>query len=442
MTKIFLLLATFLVLATPVAAGIPNPKVVVDDPQVLDGNFGWWISTDGSCLVSGAPGTESVAAFRWGGNSWTLSDRILPPSVEAGAQFGRRHAISEDGKTLAVCAPFDDQFGSDAGVLFLYEGPGDCTFPSLVQTLKGSDTNQFDQFCSSVDFNSDGLAVAVGAAYADKVYEFSRASLGQQFGSEKKFQYLGDDAGGLPGYSVCLDGNVGDNMLLAIGIPIAWSEAGGDDWFGRVEVREKNRGGTNNWGVRNGITFANAERIGWSLGCSRGDNLVIAGAPIDMTAGGSSGFVPETTGQGRGAVYVTRLEGVSSFSLVQKLISEDPQSDGEFGRVVAYDKFDKQLLITAPFNDIGALENMGRSQTYRWNGSSFVQKDSLIVLHTEEFEEYGLSGAAARGRVFIGSPFADIGGPLDSGVVFAYYNPLFSDGFESGSTTAWSATIP
>lgn len=441
---LFLFLAAFVLvtisLPASAVADIPIPEIIYDDPEVLDSNFSWWLSTDGSCLVSGAPGTESISTFRWEGDDWAFSDRIHPPTAEAGAQFGRRVALSEDGKTLAVCAPFDDQFGSDAGVLFLYEGPGNCTFPSLVQTLKGSDTNEFDQFCSSVDFNSDGLAVAVGAAYADKVYEFSRIALGQQFGNEKKFTYSGDDAGGLAGYSVCLDGNVSDNMLLAIGIPIAWVEAGSEDWFGRVEVREKDRGGTNNWGVRNGISFMDASRLGWSLGCSRADNLVVAGAPLDMTAGGSTGFAPETTGQGRGAVYAVRLEGVSSYSLAQKLVSEDTQSDGEFGRVVSYDKFEKQLLVTAPFNDVGALENMGRAQTYTWNGSSFVGRDTLVVLHTEEFEEYGLSGVAVRGKVFIGSPFADIGGPLDSGVVFSYYNNhIFRDGFESGSTSAWSS---
>ncbi|MEK7606388.1 MAG: hypothetical protein AAB458_02235 [Patescibacteria group bacterium] len=433
----FILLFIIFVVAPSMAT-----TTIHDDPVVLDGNFAWDTAASSQCVLFGSPGNESALTFFMNGGEFEQKSHLYPPVAEAGAQFGRRVSISSGCRVAVICAPRDDQRGVDGGVAFVLEGPGDGSFTHL-QTLYGSDTDAGDNFCSDVSLTQNGLGVVIGASYVDKVYVFTRGALGQMFGNEKKFTYTGDDVGGLAGYSVCAGGDPTlGTMMSVVGIPISYNNDGTDDWFGAIEVREQNRGGANNWGVRNRITFTNAERLGWSVACSREDNLAIAGAPLDMTAGGGSGFAPETTGQGRGKVYVFKLEGSVSFSILQTLISTSPQDDGEFGRAVSYDDASNTLLVTEPFADVSGFENQGRAFLYHDNSSLFVRDLTFLPTHQNSFEEIGLSAFVRGGRAFVGSPYADFPGQIDSGGAYVVPTAFFRDGFESGNMSAWSSTVP
>ena len=91
--------------------------------------------------------------------------------------FGSRVALSGDGNILAAGAQLedsaaqgidgiqDDDTATAAGAVYLFARTGGAW--SQIAYMKGSNTEAFDEFGSSISLSRDGSLIAIGAQYED-----------------------------------------------------------------------------------------------------------------------------------------------------------------------------------------------------------------------------------------------------------------------------------
>jgi hypothetical protein len=151
----------------------------------LDGNTIVAGSLDEDCLCTGVnPGggendrasdtsAGAVYVFVRNGNAWTQQAYIKASNAGKEDWFGSRLAMSGDGNTIAVGAQLEDsaakgingkqndESAQEAGAVYIFTRSG--TTWSQAYYLKGSNTEAFDEFGSSVSLSRDGKRIAVGA---------------------------------------------------------------------------------------------------------------------------------------------------------------------------------------------------------------------------------------------------------------------------------------
>ena len=89
--------------------------------------FGEDVGLAGDFAVIGAPDdaptggfpTGSVYVFQRSGTTWSIHSKLFPADASTSLEFGRSVAIS--GTTILVGDPFDSQFGSVAGAMFVFD---------------------------------------------------------------------------------------------------------------------------------------------------------------------------------------------------------------------------------------------------------------------------------------------------------------------------------
>jgi len=154
------------------------------------------ISQDGNTIVGGAGDEDCFAAginpaekcdndyktdtstgaayvFVRNGGSWTQQAFIKASHPGKEDWFGSRLGLSGDGNTLGVGAQLEngnskgingnemDLTAEDSGVLYLFERTGSTWVQKAY--VKGSNTEAYDEFGSSMAFSIDGKTMAVGA---------------------------------------------------------------------------------------------------------------------------------------------------------------------------------------------------------------------------------------------------------------------------------------
>ena len=165
-------------------------------------SMGSWvaISDDGNTVAAGSadedsfltgvnPGTAggddqltntsagAAYVFTRSGNEWSQQAFVKASNTGHEDWFSVRLALSGDGNTLAASAPNEDSSGQgvgarqdddsagEAGAVYVYTRTGE-TWTHQVY-VKGSNTEQFDEFGSSVALNRDGTMMVVGARFED-----------------------------------------------------------------------------------------------------------------------------------------------------------------------------------------------------------------------------------------------------------------------------------
>ena len=141
-------------------------KGVATDPSIG--------STDQKADLS----TGGVAVFVRSGATWTQQAYVKASNTGTrGDWFGARLSVSGDGNTLAVGAQNEDgnakgingsqdnDAAEDAGAVYLFTRTG--TAWSQIAYVKGSNTEAYDEFGSSVALSRDGRTMAVGARGED-----------------------------------------------------------------------------------------------------------------------------------------------------------------------------------------------------------------------------------------------------------------------------------
>ncbi|MCA3148770.1 MAG: integrin [Burkholderiales bacterium] len=288
------------------------------------------LSNDGNTLAVGAPGRNADAGsayvFVRSGTSWTEEDNRTASNAGAGDQFGTSVALSNDGNTLAVGAPFEDssvtginqpsnELASNSGAAYV--------FVRSVATwnqeafVKASNTGAQDNFGRAVVLSNDGNTLAVGAPGQDDTapgsgaaYVYFRSGAAWDLTPPAYIKASNPDAQDAFGYSLALSG---DGSTLAVGAYREASNAtviGGDQSNNSASdsgaVYVFLRSGTT-WNQQAYVKASNTQaddQFGWALALSSDGNTLVVGARYeDSNATGVGGDQTNNTPTNSGAAY-------------------------------------------------------------------------------------------------------------------------------------------
>ena len=254
------------------------------------------VSHDGTTFIAGAPyananggasGTTQI--FRWDGADWVQLGPDIPGEV-AFEYGGQAVAISSNGLSVIIGAPFNNQVGQAAGSARVFD------YTAGIWQQRGSDLDGVaanDYAGWSVSMSDDGNTVAVGARGND-----GAGGLASNAGHVRVFRYGvggwtlagpaidGSAAGDESGYSVSLSA---DGERVAIGA--RYHTANGDYQQGQVRVFEAAAGSWTQLGA-DILGEAKVDWFGWSVALSGDGETVFGGAIRSDELGGD-------TGQGR-----------------------------------------------------------------------------------------------------------------------------------------------
>lgn len=237
------------------------------------------LSADGDLIAIGAHfnadnGTKSghVRVYAWSGSAWVQQGADIDGEA-AYDQSGSSVSLSSDGSTLAIGAPFNGGTGTNAGHARIYVWNGSAW------TQRGLDINaetSGDQCGYSVSLNDDGTTVAISSPSNDdngalsgqaRIFDWSGTAW-----TQRGLDIDGEAADDLAGYSVSLSA---DGNTVAIGSHR--SHDGGNDaghvrvftWSGSTWTQK----GINVPGTKG---FGN---FGTSVELSDDGNIIVASAP-------------------------------------------------------------------------------------------------------------------------------------------------------------------
>ncbi len=227
------------------------------------------LSGDGNTAVIGGPqqdgkGVGGAWVFTRSGSTWTPGPELAPNNAAGAARFGTSVALSSDGSTALVGAPYD---GNSVGAAWVFARSGS-TWAQQGKLLASDETGQA-QLGYSVALSSDGGTALIGAPYDDNsvgaAWVFTRSGSGRwgQQGSE----LAPSDATGSSsfGYSVALSA---DGSEALIGGPTDNNLIGSEWAFQRT---------SSGWSQRGPKLVpsdaAGAPRFGWNVAMpARGDS--------------------------------------------------------------------------------------------------------------------------------------------------------------------------
>jgi|GEM_PF-412512 len=243
------------------------------------------LNATGNMMAIGAPqnGTASngyVQIYQYTAGAWVQVGSTIIGET-SGDDFGRSVALNASGNMVAIGALENDDGGTDAGHVRIYENN------TGVWTQVGFDIDgaaAFDNSGRSVSLNAAGNIVAIGATNNDdggnnaghvRIYQYNGSSW-TQVGADID----GAAAGDRTGFSVAL--NAAGN-IVAIGAKD--NDDGGTD-AGHVRIYE-NLGGT--W-MQVGADIDGAaagDNSGWSVSLNAAGNLLAIGAGLNNNANGT-----------------------------------------------------------------------------------------------------------------------------------------------------------
>lgn len=330
------------------------------------------LSADGNTLAVGADAEDSVInvvnaplmsqmdnsadyagavyIFTRVDTTWQQQAYIKASNAEVGDQFGWSVALSGDGNTLAVGAPFEDSAAAGVNNTFVEQADNSASAAGAVYVftrsnstwqqqayIKASTTDISDQFGWSVSLSIDGNTLAVGApkedsaargvndtltgqannvdAEAGAAYVFARVNSSWQ--QQAYVKASNTDAGDLFGSSVALSS---DGNTLAVGANIEASTALGvnDSIIGQPDNTSPGAGAvyvfnrfSGAWQQQAYVKASNTEMadyFGGSVALSSDGNTLVIGAHLEDSA--AVGINDTTIGQvdynasNSGAVYL------------------------------------------------------------------------------------------------------------------------------------------
>ncbi|MCB0406761.1 MAG: hypothetical protein KDD34_01080 [Bdellovibrionales bacterium] len=179
------------------------------------------VALSGNILVAGSAKSSNyngaVYVFKNNNGTWTETQKINPPTA---AQMWFGYSVAFDGSTLVVGAIFDNEKGTQAGAIYIYNYNGS-TF-QLNRKLTASNAIPFQWYGFSVDVDNGNIAV--GAPYSDQgpaansgsVYYYSSSSFNEKILTSSKV-----NTGGKLGYAVALS-----STKVVAGAPLSNNDAG------------------------------------------------------------------------------------------------------------------------------------------------------------------------------------------------------------------------
>ena len=332
------------------------------------------LSDDGRTAIIGAPGNDTrqgyAQIYTWLGDDgdWRLDGEI--EGDQAGEGFGYSVALSGNGDTAIIGAPYRDSEGVDQGQARIYARalvieempPAIVNEVSLAEletteiwSLKGEEIYgeaENDSFGSSVALSEDGLTAIIGAPGTGsdgfdpgqaRIYTWDGTWDNEQqvgWDNEQQVEINGEGGGDKFGSSVALSA---DGLTAIIGAP----ENSGYDG----EVSRSGQARIYTW--KDAIEGQNV--AGWVL---RGDidgeaEYDYFGFSVALSADGLTALIGAPYGEGLARLYKLNPES-SPPAWVPQGADTDGESGGElFGFSVALSGSGLMAIIGAPYNDNG-----------------------------------------------------------------------------------------
>jgi hypothetical protein len=332
------------------AASFFEIEVSAHDASPGDG-FGFSASVSGDTAVVGSPfdddaGEASGGAYLFernagGADAWGEVKKLSAADASSGDAFG--FAVSIDGDTAVVGAPFADDEGAEVGAVYVFErDAGGIQNWGLVARLANPDATPGAAFGHAVAIRGD--TVVVGAPVEDgtdaeigPAYVFERNEGGAgNWGNAARLVAMDAAAGDGFGSAVAVHG---DTVL--VGAPRA------SDQSGAVYVFERSLGGVDRWGQSKRLSADDAE-AGSQFGSSvsvDGDIALIgarlASARIETPRPPSSSdptpdpSVVELEEAGAAYFFERSRGGAQNWGQVAQRFAANAQADDEFGAAVA-----------------------------------------------------------------------------------------------------------
>jgi hypothetical protein len=319
------------------------------------------LSDDGSVIAIGAvynDGTGSMAGhvriFEW--NSGTSSWDQKGADIDGEAAFDRSGwsvSLSEDGSVVAIGAYENDDAGSQAGHVRVYDWDGDLSsWMQRGDDIDGEATG--DRSGWSVSLNDDGGVVAIGANTNDgtgsdaghvRIFEWNS---GTSSWGQKGADIDGEAAGDESGYSVSLSD---DGTVLAVGAP--FNDGTGSD-AGHVRIFEWNSG-TSSWDQKGADIDGEAatDYSGYSVSLSEDGGVVAIGASGNDGAGSAAGHV--------------RIYAWNGSAWAQRGSDIDGEAAADqSGKRISLSADATTVAVGAPYND-GTGDAAGHVRVYEWS---------------------------------------------------------------------------
>ncbi len=394
------------------------------------------LSADGNTAIVGenaascADGTFCGAAwvYRRSGASWGGAEELTASLPQASDQFGHAVTISGDGQVALVGAPFDRCSGTStpcgAAYLFVRDGSAWGTPMRLV----GSDTTFFDHFGISVALSADGGTALVGDHYhacpgfdvCGAAYVFVRQ--GEVWVEQQQLLSSDLDGGDDFGLAVALSA---DGNTALVGAQQDACPAGIACGAGYVFHRTGSA-----WNELTKLTPS--VPTGFDLaGCSVALSADATVAVIGSYASGCSGDPSQC---GAAYVFASDVTGWSEEKRLGVPSGVDPAAELEFGFSVSLSADGEVALVGAncPFWQIGGI-CAKRAFVYSRSGGDWLERQRLAPAGGDPGGRFGYAVALSADvtQAIVGS----------DRVAYLYSTKLFADGFESGDTAVWSATV-
>ena len=359
-------------------------------------------------------------------------------------QSGTAVSLSSDGTRVAIGAKFNDDGGSNAGHVRVFEYIS-TAWVQLGGDIDGEAADDQSGFDASVSLSGDGTRVAVGAYLNDgggsnaghvRVYDYDFLSTSWcQIGVDID----GDAVDGNSGRSVSLSS---DGSRVAIGATGVNSNTGQVRIWQLAYAPTGQPTGQPTFGVRNWFQIgsdldgeAEEDWSGWSVSLSSDGDRVAIGASLNDGAGSGSGHV-------RVYEYVTSA-----------WVQLGPDIDGE----AAGDQSGYSVSLTADGNRVaiggfandGTATNAGQVRVYDFNASSWIQIGGDIDGEAS-FDYLGCSvSLSANGTRLAAGGYLNDGAGTDAGHVRVYEYDSSTwvqvgsdiDGEAAGDFFGWSVSL-
>lgn len=423
------------------------------------------ISADGNTVVVGAPHESSASpgingnaddnslyasgaayVFVRRGDAWMQQAYVKASNPGQSDLFGMNIALSADGNTLAVAAPWERSMATgvngdqaddslpQAGAVYVFTRSGDSWQQQAY--VKASNTGRVgedgDQFGFSVALSGDGNTLAVGATTEDSaatgiqgnqaddsassagaVYVFART--GDTWAQQAYVKGSNTEAADLFGYDVSLSND--GNTLVAAGYDedgpgrgVNVDQGNGANGSGAIYVFSRAGTAWRQHAYLKGSRSEGNDALGFSVAISGDGSTIVAGAGDESCLVG--GINPEgcdmdkpedASGGSAGAAYVWVRSG-DTWTEQAFIKPSNPALQDWFAVNLAVSGDGSTVLVGAPMEDSRArgvngdqqdnsATESGAAYLFTRSGTTWSQHSYIKADNADEFDEFGISVA-------------------------------------------------
>jgi hypothetical protein len=469
------------------------------------------VSTDGNTIVVGAPHESSSSrgingnaadnslynsgaayVFVRRGDAWVQQAYVKASNAGQSDLFGMTVAVSADGNTMAVSAPWErsaatgingdqsDDSLPQAGAVYVFTRSGDSwsqqAYVKASNTGRRADNSELladgDQFGFSVALSGDGNTMAVGATTEDSpatgingdqgndsaqsagaVYLFART--GNTWSQQAYIKGSNTEAGDLFGYDVSL--NFDGNLLAAAGYDedgpgraVNADQGNGTNGSGAIYVFNRTGTAWRQHAYLKGSRSEGNDALGFSVAISGDGSTIVAGAGDESCLVG--GINPDgcntdkpadASGGSAGAAYVWVRSG-DSWMEQAFIKASNPDLQDLFAANLAISHDGNTILVGAAMEDSRARGVNGEQQDdsatesgaaylFTRSGTTWSQRAYIKAENAEEFDEFGTAiTVSGNGRRLI------VGARMESGGARGVNgNQSDNSAPESGAVYVW-----